>query len=72
MPEEYNIDTLDVDYILVTHGHMDHIGDSVPILKAHPHTVLIVYLDRSCVCRELLNCVPISKARESMEIASLQ
>lgn len=64
MPKEYNVETLDVDYILVTHGHMDHIGSSVPILKAHPHTVLIVYLDRACVCRVLSNCAPSSKARE--------
>ena len=71
MPKEYNIDTLDVDYILVTHGHGDHIGDSVPILKAHPNAVLIVYLDRSCVCRVSSNCVPISRLRDSVASASL-
>ena len=71
VPKNYNIDTLDVDYILVTHGHMDHIGDSIPILKAHPNAVLIVYLDRRCVCRVLSSCVPISKAKESVASASL-
>ena len=71
MPKEYNIDTLDVDYILVTHGHMDHIGDSVPILKAHPNATLIVYLDRGCVCRVSSNCAPTSKIRDSVASASL-
>lgn len=71
MPKEYNIDTLDVDYILVTHGHGDHIGDSVPILKAHPNAVLIVYLDRICVCRVSSNCAPTSRLRDSVASASL-
>ena len=35
-------ETLDVDYILVTHGHGDHVGSAVEIMKMHEKTKLIV------------------------------
>ena len=42
---------IDVDYILVTHGHWDHLGDTIAIAKRTNATVvaafeLIVYLQR--------------------------
>jgi len=33
-------DTVEADYILVTHGHGDHIGDTVPIAKRTGATVI--------------------------------
>jgi L-ascorbate metabolism protein UlaG (beta-lactamase superfamily) len=32
-----------IDYILVTHGHNDHVGDAVSIAAKHPSTVVAVY-----------------------------
>lgn len=29
------------DYVLITHGHFDHIGDSVEIAKSHPGAVFV-------------------------------
>jgi L-ascorbate metabolism protein UlaG (beta-lactamase superfamily) len=31
--EELNIDTIDADYVLITHGHEDHVADAESILK---------------------------------------
>ena len=32
-----------IDYILLTHGHMDHIADAVPVAKKHGSTVVGIY-----------------------------
>jgi L-ascorbate metabolism protein UlaG (beta-lactamase superfamily) len=32
-----------IDYILLTHGHGDHISDAVPVAKKHGSTVLAVF-----------------------------
>jgi L-ascorbate metabolism protein UlaG (beta-lactamase superfamily) len=32
-----------IDYILVTHGHNDHVGDAVPVAAKHNSTVVAVY-----------------------------
>ena len=32
-----------IDYILLTHGHGDHISDAVPVAKKHNSTVVAVY-----------------------------
>lgn len=32
-----------IDYILLTHGHGDHIGDAVPTAKKHGSTVVAIY-----------------------------
>lgn len=32
-----------IDYILLTHGHGDHIGDVVPVAKKHGPTVVAIY-----------------------------
>ena len=32
-----------IDYILATHGHGDHISDSVPVAAAHDSTVVAIY-----------------------------
>jgi L-ascorbate metabolism protein UlaG (beta-lactamase superfamily) len=32
-----------IDYILLTHGHMDHMADTVPVAKAHGSTVVAIY-----------------------------
>ncbi|MDE2572869.1 MAG: metal-dependent hydrolase [bacterium] len=29
------------DYVLITHGHFDHLGDSVEIARAHPKAVFV-------------------------------
>ncbi len=33
-------DNVEVDYILVTHGHGDHLGDAVPIAKRNDATII--------------------------------
>jgi L-ascorbate metabolism protein UlaG (beta-lactamase superfamily) len=32
-----------IDYILLTHGHGDHIGDAVPVAKKHGSTVVAIF-----------------------------
>jgi L-ascorbate metabolism protein UlaG (beta-lactamase superfamily) len=32
-----------IDYILLTHGHMDHMADTVPVAAAHGSTVVAIY-----------------------------
>lgn len=32
-----------IDYILLTHGHGDHIGDAVPVATKHNSTVVAIY-----------------------------
>lgn len=32
-----------IDYILLTHGHGDHIGDAVPVATKHESTVVAIY-----------------------------
>jgi len=32
-----------IDYILLTHGHGDHISDAVPVSNAHQSTVVAIY-----------------------------
>jgi L-ascorbate metabolism protein UlaG (beta-lactamase superfamily) len=32
-----------IDYILLTHGHGDHISDAVPVASAHHATVVAIY-----------------------------
>lgn len=32
-----------IDYILLTHGHGDHIGDAVPMAQKHGSTVVAIY-----------------------------
>ncbi len=33
-------DNIEVDYVLVTHGHGDHLGDAVPIAKRNDATII--------------------------------
>ena len=32
-----------IDYILLTHGHFDHIADAAPVAKKHDSTVVAIY-----------------------------
>lgn len=32
-----------IDYILLTHGHMDHMADTVPVAEQHGATVVAIY-----------------------------
>ncbi len=32
-----------IDYVLLTHGHFDHIADAVPVAKKHGATVVAIY-----------------------------
>jgi len=35
------------DYVLITHGHFDHIGDAVELAKAHPKAVFVCNFETS-------------------------
>ena len=37
------VEDIQVDYVLVTHGHSDHLGDSIGIAKANDATVISVF-----------------------------
>lgn len=37
---DLNVDTVKADWILVTHGHSDHIGDMIPIAKQNHATII--------------------------------
>ncbi|MGH9606510.1 MAG: metal-dependent hydrolase [Terracidiphilus sp.] len=41
-PKEFELPSK-IDYILLTHGHGDHISDAVPVAKKHGSTVVAVY-----------------------------
>lgn len=32
-----------IDYVLLTHGHFDHVADAVPVAKKHGSTVVAIY-----------------------------
>jgi L-ascorbate metabolism protein UlaG (beta-lactamase superfamily) len=36
-------DDMKPDYVLVTHGHSDHLGDAVPIAKANDSTIIATF-----------------------------
>lgn len=42
MPKNITEEDLDVDFILVTHGHGDHLGDAEHLMKKSTKTVLVV------------------------------
>jgi L-ascorbate metabolism protein UlaG (beta-lactamase superfamily) len=41
-PKDYNLPSK-IDYVLLTHGHGDHISDAVPVAKKHGSTVVACY-----------------------------
>jgi len=41
-PKTFNLPAK-IDYILLTHGHGDHISDAVPVAKKHGSTVVAIY-----------------------------
>ena len=41
-PKKYELPTK-IDYVLLTHGHGDHISDAVPVAKKHGSTVVAIY-----------------------------
>lgn len=41
-PKGYELPSA-IHYILLTHGHGDHIGDAVPVAKKHGSTVVAIY-----------------------------
>jgi L-ascorbate metabolism protein UlaG (beta-lactamase superfamily) len=41
-PKDYVLPSR-IDYILLTHGHMDHMADTVPIAAKHGSTVVSIY-----------------------------
>lgn len=51
-------DEIDVNYILVTHGHGDHIGDTIPIGKRTGATVIASFELASLCAKEGLNTHP--------------
>jgi L-ascorbate metabolism protein UlaG (beta-lactamase superfamily) len=41
-PKNYELPS-NIDYVLLTHGHGDHISDAVPVAKKHGSTVVGIY-----------------------------
>jgi L-ascorbate metabolism protein UlaG (beta-lactamase superfamily) len=41
-PKEYELPSK-IDYILLTHGHGDHLGDAAPVAKKHGSKVVAIY-----------------------------
>lgn len=41
-PKDFNLPSK-IDYILLTHGHFDHISDAVPVAKKHGSTVVAIF-----------------------------
>lgn len=41
-PKGYDLPSK-IDYVLLTHGHGDHISDAVPVAKRHGSTVVAIY-----------------------------
>ena len=48
MPKNVTEEDLDVDFILVTHGHGDHLGDSESLMKKSNKAKLVVLLRSYC------------------------
>src|ERR1035438_6274901 len=44
-----------IDYILLTHGHGDHISDAVPVAEKHASTVVAIYELASYVASKGVN-----------------
>lgn len=42
-PFQTNVEQIDVQYVLLTHGHADHIADAVAIAKRNKATIIAVY-----------------------------
>lgn len=41
-PKDFSLPSK-IDYILLTHGHVDHIADAVPVANSHSSTVVAIY-----------------------------
>ena len=41
-PKDFNLPSK-IDYVLLTHGHGDHISDAAPVAKEHGSTVVAIY-----------------------------
>lgn len=39
---DLTVDKVEVDWVLVTHGHNDHVGDMVPIAKQNDATIISI------------------------------
>lgn len=50
-PKSYELPSK-IDYVLLTHGHGDHISDAVPVAKKHGSTVVAIYELADYVARQ--------------------